>query len=278
MMSVGRSKLKLRIDYDPLHKGKRMKLRGRELTEMPMAIFTFTELEVLDLSPERESCLNFRLLEVPPQISRLVNLRVLCLDTNELTEIPTEVCYLRKLERLALSNNLLTTLPNEFTQLQNLKSLHMANNYFDTIPLEVCNLENIEFLDLSDNKIVSIPEEIGFLTQLVSLNLVYNSLERLPDGLCKCTRLRSLWLGKNKLHSLPRNFGYLAQLDWAESFSSSNLEGNPLEHPPIEVARRGADDIANYFQLNDEMDSWQDEDEDDDGASGESLPLTNATF
>ncbi|XP_002731612.1 uncharacterized protein LOC100370194 [Saccoglossus kowalevskii] len=274
---MSRRHLRLRIDYDPFYKGKRMKLRGKELTEIPIGIFNLTELEILDMSPQRESCLNFRLMEVPREIRKLSNLRVLCLDTNDLTDIPTEVCFLRNLERLSISNNLLTSLPSEFTQLQKLKSLHMANNYFDTIPLEVCNLEGLEFLDASDNKIRSIPEEIGFLTQLVTLGLLYNFLERLPDGMCKCVRLRSLWLGKNKLQSLPRNFGRLRELDWTDYQNSSNLEGNPLKHPPIDIARKGPEEIANYFQLNDEIDSWQEDDEDED-QSGTSLPMTNGSF
>ncbi|XP_033125780.1 leucine-rich repeat-containing protein 1-like isoform X2 [Anneissia japonica] len=248
-----KSKLKLRLDRDPIFNLKRLKLSGKELNDVPDELFDMIKIEFLDLSPERESCLHWRLPEVPCRINQLVNLRVLCLDTNELVFIPPEVGELHNLERLTLSNNLLTDLPSSIQNLQRLKSLHMANNFFEEIPREVFKLKRLEFLDASDNNISVIQEDIGLLVSLETLLLLYNSIKHIPDSLCNCTMLRNVWLGVNKLQSLPRNFGNLKRLDWAEYPHSANIEGNKLISPPIEVCRRGAAAIEEYFRNTEDM-------------------------
>lgn len=67
--------------------------------------------------------------EVPSDIGRLVNLKILMLDTNCLRDLPFEICQLQLLERISLSNNFLTELPN-ISQLQKLRSLHLSNNKY----------------------------------------------------------------------------------------------------------------------------------------------------
>ena len=90
---------------------------------------------MLDLSPEREACIDFHLNRVPPDVSNLVNLRVLMLDTNQLSELPREICQLQQLERLSISNNHLRSLPDSISSLQHLTALHAANNRFFAVLL-----------------------------------------------------------------------------------------------------------------------------------------------
>jgi len=85
---------------------------------------------MLDLSPEREACIDFCLNGVSPDISNLVNLRVLMLDTNQLSELPREIGQLPQLERLSISNNHLRSIPDSISNLQRLTALHAANNRF----------------------------------------------------------------------------------------------------------------------------------------------------
>ncbi|XP_072170144.1 uncharacterized protein [Diadema setosum] len=243
------TKLRLLVDHDPAFGMKRLKLGGRELEDLPRELFELTDLEYLALSPDRKSCLFFRLHSVPRDIQRLVNLRVLCLDTNELTELHASVCQLVQLERLVLSNNLLTTLPSDFRELQQLKSLHLANNYYEEIPEAVFDLKQLEFIDVSDNKILKVSDRIGELSNLEALLMLYNLLEELPESIGKCSNLRNLWLGMNRLTTLPRGIGRLLKLDWAEHSHSSNLDGNPLVYPPIEVCRRGPSSIERYYEM-----------------------------
>ncbi|KAL4235701.1 hypothetical protein ACF0H5_004094 [Mactra antiquata] len=249
--------LRLRVETnDPHFFGqKKLKMRGKDLKAIPHVLFTMIELEVLDLSPERESCLAFRLPLVPPSIGRLINLRVLMLDTNELYSLPKEICLLQSLERISLSNNYLTSLPHGFGRLPQLRSIHASNNKFEAFPLEVCDIKVLQFLDLSDNLLMSVPDEISKLVNLRTLLLNYNKLIKLPDALCELVDLECLWLGNNRLRELPHNFGQLVRLDWGYRYTSSVLEMNPLMHPPIEICRMGPHKINEYFK---DLDSVRD--------------------
>lgn len=256
-----RTLLHLRIHKDPTFQLKCLKISGRELTDLPPELFELRHLEYLVLSPERESGLHFRLLKVPKNIGEMRQLRILCLDTNELKKLPQEIGNLRNLERLALSNNLLTTLPSSFSDLQKLKHLHLANNYLKVIPACVYSMLNLEFLDASDNKIFEISEDISALVGLETFLLLYNLLETVPESITKCLNLRSLWLGNNRLKYLPSNFGDLTKLDWEFHSNSANIDGNPsLQRPPVEVCRQGPDMIRDYFKRNEMPCSEQDED------------------
>ncbi|XP_063712961.1 uncharacterized protein LOC134841107 [Symsagittifera roscoffensis] len=271
--------LKLRVEADDyLGFKKKLKLQGKELNPMPPELFHLTDLEVLEASPERESCLDFSLRDLPRDIGRLTNLRILILDTGSLTMLPAEIGYLIYLERLYLSNNDLRNLPPEFSKLENIRSLHLANNEFRDFPLEICCLENLEFLDMTDNKIKAIPQEIQLLTKMTSFLFYCNKLRKVPMGLCKLKLLRTLWLGKNKLRKLPHFFGRLSNLDWGEFYKSANIDENPLMRPPVEVARQGPAAIRRFFDdrgkgwdgvnESEDEDEWvplSDSDDDDNG-------------
>ena len=244
-------KLKMGIKYDDaLYPGLcKLKLNGRNLNNPPPELFTILDLELLDLSPERKSSINYKLQYVPPAISNLINLRVLVLDTNELQVIPVEVTLLVNLERICISNNRLDSLPAGFERLVKMKSLHVANNCFTTIPACVCKLTALEFMDFSDNSITVIPGNIMKLTNLTTLMLVMNRLTEIPDCMCDMTHLRSLWVGGNRIAKLPPNFGRLKYLDWGESHTSSlAVGGNPLVHPPVEICTKGVSAINVYFK------------------------------
>ncbi|KAH9499853.1 hypothetical protein Btru_076770, partial [Bulinus truncatus] len=151
--SLTMKNIRMRIETeDPLYPGqKKLKLQGRDLVNLPKAVFKIMELEVLDLSPEREACLDFKLQILPAEIGKLLNLTTLILDTNELLEVPVEITLLTNLERLALSNNHLSELPNGIKRLKKLTSVHLANNKFQNFPNELCEIQSIVFLDISDN-------------------------------------------------------------------------------------------------------------------------------
>uniref|UniRef100_A0A0B6ZAJ4 Disease resistance R13L4/SHOC-2-like LRR domain-containing protein n=1 Tax=Arion vulgaris TaxID=1028688 RepID=A0A0B6ZAJ4_9EUPU len=240
--------IRLRIETeDPLYYGqKKLKMQGRDLLHLPKAVFKLMELEVLDLSPEREACLDYKLSTVPADIGKLLNLRALLLDTNELVQVPVEITLLINLERLALSNNHLSHLPNGFKRLKKLTSLHLANNKFTTFPAEVCDITSLVFLDFSDNLIKKLPMSVSQLKSLETLLLFINKLTQLPDSIVQMTELRCLWLGNNHIRALPTGFGYLTKLDWKERYTSSTLDGNPLERPPLDICRMGPESIERY--------------------------------
>ncbi|XP_064010318.1 leucine-rich repeat-containing protein 40-like [Pogoniulus pusillus] len=226
---------------------KKLKISGKELASLPTQVFSLHQLQVLEMSPERESCLRYQMDLLPQEISHLRNLTCLYLDSNNLKKIPAEIGTLSHLERLTLSNNSLSSLPSEMGALQRLHSLHLANNSLTELPAPLCQLKSLLFLDLSDNKIGTIPSSIRHLEKLETLLLLFNSLESLPEDICHLRNLSTLWLGNNHLQCLPASFGELVNLDWGYSYCSCNFDGNPLESPPPEVCSRGPEEIRKYF-------------------------------
>lgn len=55
---------------------KKFKVTGKELQSLPSSLFHLSDLEILDLSPTRETCLTFHLLNVPKEIGLLTHLKV----------------------------------------------------------------------------------------------------------------------------------------------------------------------------------------------------------
>lgn len=239
---------------------KTLRIQGKGLRHISHDIFTFTDLEALDLRPEREACLGYHLQEIPPAIGLLTNLRVLLLDTNELYSVPREIAKLLNLKKLSLSNNNLSCLPDEFGLLRNLKSLHLSNNQFEVFPPQLCRIAGLEFLDMCDNQLEELPRDIVRLTSLHTLLLFHNALHTLPPSITTMTQLRCLWLGDNKLQYLPSTFGNLRNLDWNDTsryMMSSVIDNNPLVRPPLFVCKRGIDAIAQYFHQNSSTGSHQ---------------------
>jgi len=95
---------------------------------------------------------------------------------------------------------------------------------------------------------IELPDTISKLKKLESLLLVFNYLERLPDTIGALASLHMLLIGNNRIRSLPRRFGQLRNLDWGlRHMSSSVIDGNPIERPPMDVCKQGVEAIANYF-------------------------------
>ena len=86
------------------------------------------------------------------------------------------------------------------------------------------------------------------LRSLESLILNYNKICVLPDSICELKELKMLWLSGNNITRLPQHFGKLTKLAWSWWCSSSALDGNPLQHPPLHVAKQGPQAIEQYFR------------------------------
>lgn len=91
--------------------------------------------------------------------------------------------------------------------------------------------------------------ELGDLEQLQSLILSFNEIAELPPTLCDLTYLEILWLAGNQLKSLPKGLSKLKRLDWHYMMTSSAVNDNPLEHPPMSVVWQGPAAIDKYLSL-----------------------------
>jgi hypothetical protein len=207
------------------------------------------DLKALDLTAERQTGL-FYMRTLPQELFTFRQLRRLHLDGNDIRVIPELLGEnLLNLEVLTLSNNKLEGMPDSFSRLRNLKSLHLSNNCFENFPKPLCELKRLLFLDLCTNKIAELPAGIEGLISLETLLLFQNSLDYLPDSIGFLSNLRTLWVGNNKLTKLPRKITKLKKLDWNENTFclSTNVDGNPLDDPPLSICKKGIKAIEQYF-------------------------------
>ena len=129
---------------------------------------------------------------VPPELSKLSNLRELDLRENRLSgAIPKELVGLSKLEDLDLRDNRLSgAIPPELGRLTNLQELDLRDNEFSgTIPPELGRLTRLRWLQLSDNRVSgAISKELGSLNSLRELDLRDNRLSgAIPPELGRLT-------------------------------------------------------------------------------------------
>jgi Leucine-rich repeat (LRR) protein len=229
--------------------GKRLAIRGKNLTQLDTSIFTIDLcLTSLEISPDYQSCLYYKLERLPSLIGNLIHLRELKLDSNDLTSIPSEMSNLINLERLSLSNNLLKSLPDSLSSLINLRSIHLAHNLFYCVPNCLTFLLGLYYLDLTSNKITKLDASLTRLKRnLTFISLFDNRLLELESWISDMNRLSELWLGQNMIRVLPYDLTKIVSLDWKENYHSIILEGNPLEIPPLEVCKQGFSSIKNWY-------------------------------
>lgn len=231
--------------------GKKLTIHGKDLRQLDQSIFKIDLLLTrLELSPDYQSCLSYRLEHLPSAVGNLVHLRELKLDTNDLKHLPTEISQLVNLERFDLSSNCLKHLPDSFSNLLKLKSLHLTNNLFEKIPNCVFQMTSLCFLDLTSNELEHLDSNFTKLKQTLKHLSVYdNSIRELGTWIDEMQNLEQFWFGKNRIEILPLDITKLKYLDWADCYYSVVLDDNPIQTPPLTICREGFEAIKNwYFQ------------------------------
>jgi len=98
---------------------------------------------------------NKELEELPEDIDKYVNLKVLNLRNNKFKKFPTQVSSLPNLEKLLLSNNNIGSMPKEILDNKKLEVLYLdGNNILSFINLKP--MENLKLISISHNPIRSI--------------------------------------------------------------------------------------------------------------------------
>ncbi|KAJ1341721.1 hypothetical protein BSLG_003681 [Batrachochytrium salamandrivorans] len=185
---------------------------------------------------------------IPVDFSRLSELRVLCLNDNEISkEIPAGIFKLKNLEKLDLSGNLIDGhIPNQICDLKRLefllsinsqefceshysfgvpKTLCFRNNIGGEIPRNIGRLRNLKTLNCSSNSLTGeIPASIVNLSGLVKLDLSHNQLSgHISQDIGSLTNLQQLYLNDNRLTgNIPHSVTDLTRLE------NLNLSNNQL--------------------------------------------------
>jgi hypothetical protein len=197
--------------YNPLRLGKvtvlpdivgrmaaldRLLLQGCDLSALPDALGSLTNLKVLDVSGNG-------LKAVPATVGALAALDTLSLNGNELAALPASIGSLASLTCLDARDNKLLSLPPEITGLTSLTDLLLDNNSLSSLPAQIGDLAALKRLDVGNNVLAALPPQIGQLSLLQSLTLTNNHLTSLPNTIGNLDNLTELWLGDNLLQDMP---------------------------------------------------------------------------
>ncbi|WP_445633307.1 hypothetical protein NSTC745_04956 [Nostoc sp. DSM 114161] len=235
-----------------------LNLTRNQLTALPEAIASLTQLQQLDLSrnqltalPEAiasltqlqvlDLCFN-QLTQLPEAIASLTQLQVLYLSRNQLTQLPEAIVSLTQLQVLYLSRNQLIQLPEAIASLTQLQQLDLSSNQLTQLPEAIASLTQLQQLDLSDNQLTQLLEAIAFLTQLQQLDLSHNQLTTLPEAIASLTQLQQLDLSDNQLTVLPEAIGSLTQLQQLD------LDSNPLNPNLAAAYEQGTEAVLKYLR------------------------------
>ncbi|KAL3637884.1 Plant intracellular Ras-group-related LRR protein 7 [Castilleja foliolosa] len=181
--------------------------------------------EVLDLerSVRTVDFTHNRLVDIPMEISKLINLQRLILADNLIERLPMNLGKLQSLKVITLDGNRVSTLPDEVGQLVRLERITISGNQLCDLPETIGSLRNLVVLNVSKNKIKYLPESIGSCSSLEEIQADENSIEELPSSLCNLVNLKSLCLNNNNVKQIPQSL-----LKDCKSLQNISLHGNPI--------------------------------------------------
>lgn len=164
----------------------------------------------------------------PPELIDIAeHVEMINFGGNDLCDLPEEMYKFVNLRILFFAGNKFTSIPNQLGVLPKLRMLSFKGNQIREIS-EDCLAPSIQWLILTDNSISHLPKAIGNLTGLRKLMLAGNRLASLPVEMANCRALELVRLASNRLEALPRWLVTLPKLSWVAF--SGNLT------PPSEVA------------------------------------------
>lgn len=221
------------------------------LPYIPPAIWTLTQLKILDISRNKINMLQ-------PEIGNLINLQKLNLQQTNITTLPPEIAYCQELEEILLWGNVIEALPETLPEMLKLRTLAVNYRSFcaqvdsfqeseellrkgkltsEHIPLVVFELATLEVLDLENTKINNIPDMSNI--SLRELYLCKNFLSKVPPSLFNLNHLTVLDMSNNLLNLLPEDIGRVTSL------VILRLSSNRIERIPTRIR-----ELVNLEELN----------------------------
>ncbi|MCG8332150.1 MAG: leucine-rich repeat domain-containing protein, partial [Chitinophagales bacterium] len=153
---------------------------------------------------------------------------------------------LSNLQSLDLSDNNISDI-SFLEKLSNLQSLYLNdNNISDISFLE--KLPSLQTLWLYENVISDI-SSIKYLKNLNALQLGKNQISDISP-LAKLENLKKIGLNNNRIKKLPQwVLDFNLDIEYSDSMRNSKLVigENPIESPPIEIVKKGRNEIKKYF-------------------------------
>lgn len=142
-----------------------------------------------------------KLENVPEDLQKYTNLRVLDLSKNKLSTLPNFINTFAQLKEINLYKNKFINFPVELCGAKSLEKITISSNYFASIPSCFTNLQHLKYIDLSDNPISDFPavfDEMKNVKRIEINGILFNAKtqemwnRRLPwikigfDAPCNC--------------------------------------------------------------------------------------------
>jgi len=166
------------------------------------------------------------LQEFPQEIFELADtLEILNLSGNSLSELPDDLPRLSNLRVLFCSENRFTQLPEVLSSCVHLEMVGFkANHIREVAPAAISPW--LRWLILTDNQVSALPASISNCTRLQKLMLAGNQLADLSEEMRGCVGLELLRISANRFQALPQWLLQLPRLTWLA------FGGNPLSAVP----------------------------------------------
>ncbi|KAK9203782.1 hypothetical protein WN943_014038 [Citrus x changshan-huyou] len=194
----------------------RASLLGENLTFPDDVLNLDKSVRTLDLTHNK-------IVDIPMEISKLINIQRLVLDDNNIERLPINLGKLQSLKVMTLDGNRITSLPDELGQLVRLERLSILGNMLTCLPETIGSLRNLVLLNVSNNKLKSLPESIGSCYSLEELQANDNLIGELPASICNLIHLKSLCLNNNNVGQIPANL-----LKHCKALQNISLHNNPI--------------------------------------------------
>jgi len=196
-------------------------LSRSNLSEVPEMIYTFENMEMIDLSNNRFTIFPYELLKLP-------NLKVIKLNDNQIRNLDFSAIESSNLEILELQNNRINEL-EKLENLKNLKTIDLTQNELYQLP-NITN-ESLIFAYLASNRILKLEGKIG--KNLIHLNLTFNEIATIDLELTGEETLAILDLrGNYPLKSFPYQALYLRLL---KDLNLSNCNISSIAEAPLMI-------------------------------------------
>ena len=145
-----------------------------DLNAQEISIKTYRLEDVLNANSDTIYSISLsksKLTELPEELWRFKNLKVLYLEKNRLASLPDSLDLFTKLEFLNLDRNDFETVPLVISRLENLKKLIFSRNKINVISGNLFYCSKLEEMDFYDNPIGSVEPKIYEMKQLKKLDI-----------------------------------------------------------------------------------------------------------
>lgn len=135
---------------------------------------------------------------------------------SKLTELPSELARFNNLKVLDLSKNKLSDIPSYIKEFNSLEELNLTKNKLSSFPIEICQLGGLKRLLIGSNDIASLPDCIEYVSELEYLDLYDNPIGFLPQSMMRLEKLK-------KIDFTGIRFNKNFQKQWTEQLPNTEL-------------------------------------------------------